>query len=187
MCVARRIFAWCLYNHVQLLPCWAPRECDILVEADNRSRWRDVHGRSTPDRVFAEASRVAVSLWGRALSFDRQASHLNVMPPRSWQRPPLPFNSLWHQPGSSGVDMFLQPPSSWRQHINFVHPATPTIGRLLTFLPTTGARTVIVIPVRVATGRPWWANLTRRGAPGVISVRRTFGFLVVAVDHRRRC
>ena len=184
--VARRIFAWCMWNHVQLLPCWAPRDCRILAEADARSRWRDVHGQLTPTLVFAEASRVAVSIWGRTLSFDRQASHLNVIPPRSWHRPPLPFNSLCHQPGSAGVDIFLQPASSWQRHINFVHPASPTIGRLLTFLPSTASRTVVVIPTRIATGRPWWSNLVRRGAPGVVSVRRSHGFLVVAVDHRRR-
>ena len=38
--VARRIFVWCMVHGVQLLPCWSPRDSDILVEADARSRWR---------------------------------------------------------------------------------------------------------------------------------------------------
>ena len=106
--VARAIFVWCLRKSIVLFPCWSPRESEVISEADRRSRWRDVYGDRTPPRVFAAADRLAVRLWGRRLSFDRQASHLNRMPPPG-MGPPLPYNALWNQPDCAGVDMFLQP------------------------------------------------------------------------------
>ena len=129
------------------------------------------------------ADGIAVRLWGAHLSFDRQASHLNAMPPRSLGLRPLPFNSLWNQPGSSGVDMFLQPPESWMANINFIHPAAPTVGRVLSSLPVTLARSVVVIPCRLVDDCPWWANFAARGGPGVRHTERVLGFLLVAVDH----
>ena len=181
--VARLIFAWCLRHSVCLFPCWAPRASDIISVADSRSRWSDTYGQQTPEGVFLAADRLAVRLWGAHLSFDRQASHLNAMPPRSLGLRPLPFNSLWNQPGSSGVDMFLQPPASWMANINFIHPAVPTVGRVLSFLPVTLARSVVVIPCRLVDDCPWWANFAARGSPGVLHTERVLGFLVVAVDH----
>ena len=80
--------------------------------------------------------------------------------------------------------MFLQPHRSWLAHINFVHPATPTLGRLLSFLPHTRARTIVVFPSALARGQ-WWTNMIRLGAPGVRFVRRIHGFVVVAFDHTR--
>ena len=80
--------------------------------------------------------------------------------------------------------MFLQPASSWQAHVNFVHPAAPTIGRVLAFLPSVGAKAVVVFEAARARGA-WWANMARLGGAGVLSVRRLHGFLVVAVDHSR--
>ena len=124
------IFAWCLHHHVCLFPCWAPRESDIITIADSRSRWNDTYGHTTPERVFLAADDHAIRLWRSPLSlaFDRQASHLNAMPPRALGRCPLPFNSFWAQPGSSGVDMFLQPLTSWQAHVNFIYLAIPTVA-----------------------------------------------------------
>ena len=181
--IARLIFAWCLHHSVCLFPCWAPRTTDIISVADERSRWSDTYGQCTPERVFTAANQLALRLWASPLSFDRQASHLNAMPPRSLGLPPLPFNSLWNQPGSSGVDMFLQPMQSWRSNINFIHPAAPTIGRVLTFLPVTSSRAVVVIPCRLVDACPWWANFAAAGGPGVRHTLRLLDFLVVAVDH----
>ena len=181
--VARLIFAWCLRRSVCLFACWSPRASDIITVADARSRWSDTYGQSTPERVFLAAERAAIRLWGSAPSFDRQASHINVMPPRSLGRHPLPFNSLWNQPGSDGVDMFLQPAASWQAHINFIHPAAPTTGRVLSFLPATSSRSVVVIPCRLADNCPWWSTFTMPGGPGVRHSERVLGFLVVAVDH----
>ena len=139
----------------------------------------------TPPPVFLEADTLAQRFWGRSISFDRQATHLNAMPPSSMGAR-LPFNSLWNQPGSSGVDMFVQPVQSWQENINFVHPAAPTTGRLLTFLPATGAHTVVVFPslLRVTA---WWSPWTFPGGPGVLHVGELDGFVIVIVDHSTWC
>ena len=179
--VVRDIFVWCLHSGVTLAPCWVPRESSVIREADARSRWKDVHGQRTPPLVFAAAQDAALAAWGRPISFDRQASHLNAMPPEGWG-PRLPFNALWLQPGCYGVDMFLQPPSSWQRHVNFIHPAEPTIGRVLAFLPSTMARAIVVFPAELSAGA-WWANWARVGGPGVLAVRYVRGFLVLTVDH----
>jgi len=179
---ARRIFVWSLRHGVCVFPCWAPRASPVIEMADARSRWRDTYDSPTPKEVFLAADAMAVRLWGANLSFDRQASHTNAMPPQGWG-PRLPYNALWNQPGCAGVDMFLQPLASWREHVNFIHPAMPTIGRVLTFLPATQSRAVVVFPERLADAAAWWSNLARVGAPGVLRVRRHLGFLVLALDH----
>ena len=125
--VSRRIFIWCLNHGIFLMPCWAPRESDIIRGADTRSRWKDKYGQRTPESVFIEANTLAWRLWDRFISFDRQASHLNAMPPLG-MGDHLPYNALWHQPGCYGVDMFLQDARSYAKHINFIHPASTTIG-----------------------------------------------------------
>ena len=79
--------------------------------------------------------------------------------------------------------MFLQPVESWRAHINFIHPATPTVGRVLSFLPATASRSVVVIPVRLVDDCPWWGTFVSPGGPGVLAVERLLGFLVAALDH----
>ena len=66
------------------------------------------------------------------------------MPPAGIGRR-LPFNSLYWQPGSHGVDMFLQPASIWQAHINFIYPAAPTVTRTLAFIRDIGARAVVVV------------------------------------------
>ena len=151
-----------------------------------RSRWSDTYGQVTPDGVFLAADQLAMRLRGSGLTFDRQASHINVMPLKSWTGPSLPFISLWSQPGSDGVDMFLQSVSSWTTHINFIHPATPTIDRVLVFLPATQSRAIVVIPWHLMDDSAWWSNLARQGGEGVIATRRRLGFVIVAIDHIRR-
>ena len=78
--------------------------------------------------------------------------------------------------------MFSQSTHLWVNHINFVYPAEPTIGRVLTFLPHTRARTVVVFPLHLAVGR-WWSSWTTRGQNGVLATAVHDGFLIVAVDH----
>ena len=81
--------------------------------------------------------------------------------------------------------MFLQPRSSWTRHVNFVHPAAPTAGRVFAFLPFTRARTIVVVPTPSTVGC-WWSAWARRGGPGVVAWLTTQGFTVVAVDHSAR-
>ena len=75
--------------------------------------------------------------------------------------------------------LFLQPLASWQAHINFVHPAEPT---MLTFLSSTRARAVVVFPARLATGA-WWSSWASLSGPGVVAIQRSAGFIIVAVDH----
>ena len=175
------IFLWCARSGSSIFPCWVPRSSHVIQRADALSRIRDTYDATTPPQVFLAANKAAVDTWGRGLSFDRQASHLNVMSPPGLG-PKLRFNSLWLQPGSAGVDMFLQPRACWRREINFIHPARPTIGRTLTFVRNIGARAVIVFPI---SGRQsaWWTVWTEPGGPGVVMSFTTGGFRVVVVDH----
>ena len=75
-------------------------------------------GQSTPERAFLAADWVAVHLWGSGLSFDRQASHLNAMPPRSLGRPPCRLTPSGTSPGcrgstcSSGLPILGKPTST---------------------------------------------------------------------------
>ena len=177
----RDIFTWCMLTGTSVFPCWVPRDAHVLVTADALSRVRDVYGDVTPAPVFAEANRAARRTWGRDLSFDRQATHLNVIPP-SGMGAKLKFNSLWLQPGSAGVDMFIQPRASWQSEINFIHPAAPTIGRTLTFVQEIGARAVIVFPASLGLAA-WWSPWSTPNGPGVVESFLAGGFRVVVVDH----
>ena len=153
-----------------------------MVEADKRSRWADKYDVRTPPSVFAAADRMARRLWGRGVSFDRMASHLNAMPPPGMGKT-LPFNSFWSQPGSAGVDMFVQPLSSWAEHINFIHPPRPLLGRVVTFLQATRSRCTLVIPDGTHRGA-WWSSWVSCGGPGVRCTCVVEGYLLVALDHR---
>ena len=89
------------------------------------------------------------------------------------------------QPGSHGADMFLQPHASWRKEVNFIHPPSPAIGRVLTFLPSVAARAIVVLPMSHVKEQ-WWVNWTRVGGPGVLDAVTSHQFLLVVVDHSRR-
>ena len=97
----------------------------------------------------------------------------------------LPFNSLFVQPGSHGVDMFLQPRASWQRELNFIHPPAPAIGRVLAFLPSVAARAVVVFPL-ACRRESWWASMTRVGSPGVLSSSAFGGFRLIVIDHSCR-
>ena len=111
----------------------------IIEEADAWGRLVEPNDfRRTPAAVILHANSVATSIWGRPLTFDRAASANNAIPG-------LPFNSLWPQPGSAGVNLFLQ--KDWHAHINFVHVPFALLHRLHTFLPSTRSKAVVLAPV----------------------------------------
>ena len=182
--IVREIFVVCLWHNITLIPCWMPRSHAVIQEADRLSRIRDVYGDRTPAPVFAVAQQLAIETWGLPISFDRQASHLNVMPPEG-QGPALPFNSRWLQPGSAGVDMFLQPLASWARHINFIHPAAPTLARVVTFLPRTYSRSIVVSPINLVRNQ-WWSSWVTPGSPGVVTTTSVDSFFVVVLDYSLR-
>ena len=154
--VAIEIFMFCLQNGIELIPVWTERSHYIIEEADARGRFVEPNDYRTPSVVVQHANDMALSLWGRPLTFDRAASANNALPG-------LPFNSLWPQPGSAGIDLFEQ--KDWQSQINFVHVPFSVLPRLLAFLPTTQSKAVVLAPV--IHGRTWM-HKTLPGAPGFV-------------------
>ena len=176
--VASDIFTWCMRNGKLCWPVWLPRTHHIIKEADRRSRLAIPHDQRSPFEVVQAANVLAVSVWKSDLSFDQMASHLSSITIKGKQ---LPYNSFCFQVGAAGVDTFTQW-VSWERNINYVYPPAPMTGRLLTFLPSTGARAVVVIPLPIPC--EWWTYTLSRSARGVVAQTNVAGFLVTAFDFR---
>ena len=110
----------------------------------------------TPPLVAHQCNMVSMRLWGRPLQFDRAASAQNALPG-------MRFNTLWPQPGSSGVDLFEQ--TDWHKYTNFVHLPFASLPRLLAFLPSTKAKVAVLVPIIHARS---WTPKTLPGAPGFL-------------------
>ena len=52
----------------------------------------------------------------------------------------------------------------------------------MTFLPSTRARTVVVAPEWSIVGT-WWEPWASLGGNGVVAIRRTMNFRIIAIDH----
>ena len=138
------------------------------------------HDDRTPQPVVDAANNMAMRIWHMQLSFDQAASHKSAINVRGNR---LPFNAFCMQPGASGVDTF-RCWRSWSENINFIHPPEPMAGRLATFLPTTGARVIIVIPT--PDGQAWWHYAVMPSADGFCEQLELEGFLVTAFDFSTR-
>ena len=55
-------------------------------------------------------------------------------------------------------------------------------GRLLTFLPSTAARAVVVVPLPLPC--VWWTYTLASSADGVVAQAKVGGFLITAFDFR---
>ena len=174
--VAEAIFHWSLKHGKVCWPIWVPRTHRLIVEADRRSRMRIPHDERSPRGVVACANEMAVRLWGRCISFDQAASHRSAI---VVQGQVLPFNAFCYQPGAAGVDMF-RCVNSWHGNVNYVFPPEPLVGRLLTFLPYTNARSVVVI--KKTTRRAWWSYSVQPNAHGLVASRDVLGFTIFAFD-----
>ena len=174
--VAERIFFWCLMHNKSCWPIWVPRTHRLIKEADRRSRLRIPHDESSPPALVSYADKLALRLWGRGLSFDQAASHKSVIKPHGRA---LPFNAVCFQPNAEGIDMF-RCLDSWAHNINYVFPPAPMTGRLITFLPSTAARTIVVLPLPVKSA--WWSYAVLPGAKGLIHRSQAHGFAVLAFD-----
>ena len=176
--VAEQIFTWCLEHSVICWPVWLPRTHPLIKEADRRSRLRIAHDERSPQKLVDFCDRLANERWGRHISFDQMASHRSSI--RICNRA-LPFNASCWQPGAQAVDSFMQW-KSWADNVNYVYPPTPMIGRLVTFLPSTNSRAIVVFPR--ATRSSWWSFAVQRHSDGVCAVRQFEGFTVVVFDFR---
>ena len=157
-------------------PVWLPRTDPIILEADRRSRMTIPHDERTPQAVVNAANKMAVEIWRAGLSFDQAASRRSSVRVDGRR---LPFNAYCMQPGASGVDTF-RCWQSWITNINFVHPPAPMVGRLASFLPSTRARVVLVIPAPL--GQAWWHYAIQPSAAGFRGQIVILGFLVTAFD-----
>ena len=176
--LAEEIFLWCLRHGKTCWPVWVPREHHLIQEADRRSRYAVPHDDISPRYVVWAANRMAWNAWGEPLSFDQAASHLSAIKINGSQ---LPFNAYCMQPGASGVDMFRQW-ESWTGNVNFVHPPRPMAGRLVTFLPATNARSVVVLPKPVPSA--WWSYAIQPSADGVLMSVECGDFIIISFDFR---
>ena len=174
--VAELIFTWCLENGRVCWPIWVPRTHRLITEADRRSRLFIPHDDRSPPQLVKAANEWSVSLWRACLSFDQAASHMSaiVVGGRT-----LPFNAFCFQPGAAGIDMFLCL-ASWRGNVNYVFPPEPMVGRLFTFLPSTLARSIVV--VKEPVHHSWWSYAIQRGAAGLVGRKSLFGFAMFAFD-----
>lgn len=75
--------------------------------------------------------------------------------------------------------MFLQF-GSWENNINFVFPPAPMLGRLVTFLPSTRARSIVVFPLPMPV--EWWSYAIQPQADGVVATATVARFRIVAFD-----
>ena len=174
--IAEEIFLWCLDNRKVCWPIWVPRTHVLIREADRRSRLSIPYDDRSPHAVVTAANRMAVNLWGAGLSFDQAASHKTAIRVRGVA---LPFNAFCFQPGASGIDMF-RCMQSWRCNINYVFPPEPMTGRLLTFLPTTRAKTVVALKLPI--GNAWWSYTLQPHSTGLLAPHRVAGFKIFAFD-----
>ena len=134
------------------------------------------HDERSPQLVVEAANSMAEQIWHQSISFDQAASHRSAIHVRGHR---LPFNAFCMQPGASGVDTF-RCWRSWQVNVNFIHPPAPMIGRTATFLPSTGARVVLVIPE--PTEQQWWQYAIQPGAQGIRAQTRIHGFVITAFD-----
>ena len=174
--IAEEIFRWCLANNRMVWPVWLPRTDPIIREADRRSRMLIPHDARTPQPVVDAANDMALETWHLHLSFDQAASHRSAIRVDGHR---LPFNAYCMQPGASGVDTF-RCWQSWRANVNFINPPAPMTGRLVTFLPTTGARVVLVIPT--PRDQAWWHYAIMPSAEGFSAQLKFMGFTITVFD-----
>ena len=174
--VAESIFLWCMEHGKICWPVWVPRNHSPIQEADRRSRLIIPHDERSPAYLVRTANVLSWIAWRSPLTFDQAASHGSAIEANGTK---LPFNTYCMQPGASGVDMFSQW-ESWLGNINYVFPPRPMTGRLITFLPTTKSRSVVVFKGPVPPS--WWSFAVQPGAPGVIVSVRTLDFVVVLFD-----
>ena len=175
--VAEAIFMWCMASGKICWPIWVPPRTHTLIkEADRRSRLFIPHDERSPLAVIVWANGMARRIWGHPLSFDQAASHRTAIWVEGRQ---LPFNAICFQPGVHGVDLFACR-QSWFHQVNYIFPPVPIIGRLLSFLPSTQARAVVVIKGRIPSA--WWTYMVSPGATGLVESSSVNGYNIFAFD-----
>ena len=177
--LAEEIFFWCLQQNKTCWPIWVPRTHALIMEADRRSRLRIPHDDRSPAYLVKAANNLARRIWGVDISFDQAASHKSAIVINGRQ---LPFNAICFQPRASGIDMF-RCHQSWIGNVNYVFPPAPIAGRLLTFLPSTKARTIVALPAPIDNA--WWSFAVQPNAQGLLVRLEVGSFVLLAFDFSR--
>lgn len=162
---AIEIFTLCKEMHASVHISWIRREFNTV--ADAYSKCADSQCRSLNPVWFRVLDNKEG--WG-PFSFDRFADHANR---QHGHAGPLPFNSLYACPGSSGLDAFAQ---VWSQtSVHWCHPPAQLIGRLWQFMRVHAIqRAVLLLPVWPSA--IWWPLVNP--VPGFLSPAVT-GVLVL--------
>ena len=141
--IMKRVSEFCWQNNILLAVQWVPREENEL--ADYISKFYDGDDWQLNPSVFHYLD----TLWGPH-DIDVFASHLNHLCPK--------FYSLFHCPGSAGVDAFS---TSWAGSNLWINPPFGLIGRVLTHLRQCSATATLIVPHWPK--RPWWHMLCSDG------------------------
>lgn len=160
--INRSLFNYCHSRRVHLTAAHVPGTENTIP--DMLSRIRDPSNFA----VAPWALRTIQERFG-TLTWDRFASAANHLPG-------LPYNSLYMDPTSAGVDALSQPAACWRRHLNWLNPPWRLILKTLVKVRETRARAVLLAPVwRTA---PWWPMLVAmlRAPPLVLTRRRPLLF-----------
>ena len=129
--LARDTLQLCAHNHIDLDIEWIPRE-------DNKEA----------DRISREPEVLDTDDWGVSQEFvhfleSRYDTFTLDIFANDYNKKTARFLSLYHAPGSSGVDAFS---FNWENEFNLVVPPVSVIGRALQHFLLCGARGVFIVP-----------------------------------------
>ena len=108
---------------------WIPRDLNVL--ADDISKFVDFDDYTINDEVFFSLDE----LWGPH-TWDRFACHYNAKLPK--------FNTRYYQPGSSGVNAFVQ---DWYYDNNWLRPPVRLTCKVVSHMKVCNVAGTLVVPL----------------------------------------
>ena len=140
--IATSVWATAFQHNIQISARHLPGTLNI--EADALSRYESPYEWQIHPVIFQYIDK----LWGPH-TFDRFASLTN-------RQLPL-YNSLLHDPETSGIDALAQ--KNWNQHLNWVNPPFFILGKVIDLIIQQNAQATIIAPLWPA--QPWFHKLKR--------------------------
>ena len=161
---------------IDILPRWRPRECQVVQEADDGSKWIDpcdfrldaatfrrldvwaasVLGGDSVGEFSEHAGDQGFPSWCEVDRFASTANHLLA-----------DYNAVLYAPNGNGGDAFVH---DWGKQNNYLFPPFSLIGDAIAKLRADRGRGVLVVPFD--TRHQWWPLVVRRHCnPNVIATR----------------
>ncbi|KAL4534489.1 hypothetical protein Ndes2526A_g05384 [Nannochloris sp. 'desiccata'] len=137
--VVKRMYEFCWQHNIKLAVDWIPR--DLNTRADYLSKMYDGDDWKLNKRYFTQLDQ----RWGPH-TVDVFASAINHQCPK--------FFSMYHCPGTSGVDAFAQ---DWGGENCWINPPFGLIGQVIRHLSLCKSQATLICPRW--QGRPWWPLL----------------------------